>query len=393
VKFDVRALTPDNIQTLRVEAADAAQAQREVEKLQYTALQISVARNNWRHGRSVKFSLLRFSQELMVLLEAGLSIVEAIETLAEKETRENARHILSQLLQCLRQGKGFAGALEEQPDIFPSLYVNLIRSSERTSSLDIALQRYVEHAVRLDGLKTKVVRASIYPAILLVVGSLVSLFLLAYVVPRFAAVYQETGRSLPKLSQLLLDWGNFASHHPAEVGIGAVAALLLCCAAFHALFLRGGWVAVVRHVPVIERHVRDFQLARMYLTLGMLLEGGLPIVQSMSMVEELVMPRMRTGVQLARVALHEGRSISQAFAEQGLTSPAVARMLRVGEQSGQMGAMMTRIAGLYDQEVSRAIEWFSRIFEPVLMLGIGLVIGLVVVLLYMPIFDLAGSLK
>lgn len=329
----------------------------------------------------------------MVLLEAGLTVVEATETLAEKEPREGSRIILNKLIDDLRQGKGFAGALEEQAMVFPSLYVSLIRSSERTSSLKEALQRYVAHALQIGTLKDKIIHASIYPAILLAVGGLVSLFLLGYVVPRFAQVYQETGRSLPKLSMLLLQWGNFASSHPVQVGTALAICVMAALAGSYRLFVRGDWMALVSHIPAIERRVRDFHLARMYLTLGMLLEGGLAIVQSSQMVEALVMPKMRISLQHARTALESGQSISRAFSDNALTSPAVARMLRVGEQAGDMGAMMTRIAAQYDQEVSHTIEWFSRIFEPVLMLAIGLIIGVVVVLLYMPIFDLAGSLN
>lgn len=395
MEYEARALATDQVLILRLEASDEADARRQVAARSLKTLSITPvgASPLSVRRRRTRFSLMYFSQELLVLLDAGLTVVESIEALAEKEQHADTGRVLGRLLEGMRQGKGFGGTLEEMPEEFPSLYVSIVRAAERTSNLAEALGRYVEHESRLVELKSKVVRASIYPLILLTVGSLVALFLLGYVVPRFASVYQETGRSLPKLSMLLLQWGGLVDRYPLAVA-GSVLALLGASAiALRKMATHGGITRQIQRIPFLAKHVLSFQLARMYLTLGMLLDGGLPISQGLGLVADLGTPELCEATQRATKALRQGRSISQALADNGLTTPVALRMLRVGERSGQMGAMMSRIAKSYDLEVSRAVDWFSRVFEPLLMTFIGVIIGAVVILLYMPIFDLAGSLK
>ena len=151
-------------------------------------------------GRTT-FSLLLFSAELRDLLEAGLSLVEAFEALLEKETSPLSRAVLERLTGDLREGLRFSAALARQPDVFPPLYVGIVRAAEGTSDLPRALSRYIDYQTRLDTVRNKMVSAAIYPAILLVVGAGVTFFLMGYVVPRFSGVYQGSGRSLPWLSQ------------------------------------------------------------------------------------------------------------------------------------------------------------------------------------------------
>jgi general secretion pathway protein F len=139
--------------------------------------------------------------------------------------------------------------------------------------------------------------------------------------------------------------------------------------------------------------LRIYQLSRLYLTLGMLLEGGIPIVAAMETACGTVSPAMRDSLLRARAAVQSGEPLSAAFLAQDLTTPISLRMLRVGERSGELGAMLTQSAAFYDGEISRWIDRFTRMFEPLLMAAIGVVVGTIVVLLYMPIFDLAGSLS
>jgi general secretion pathway protein F len=163
--------------------------------------------------RGGKLSLVLFSQELLALLTAGLGIVEGLEALLEKEASPATRAVLERLLAGLREGKRFSGVLSEQPALFPPLYVGIVRAAEGTSDLPRALERYIEYQQRIDVVRAKIVSASIYPAILLVVGGGVSIFLMSYVVPRFAEVYQGAGRNLPWMSRMMLEWGQFAGRH------------------------------------------------------------------------------------------------------------------------------------------------------------------------------------
>jgi general secretion pathway protein F len=146
-------------------------------------------------------------------------------------------------------------------------------------------------------------------------------------------------------------------------------------------------------IPAIGERMRIYQLARFYRTLGMLLAGGIAIVQAIKMVSEMLPPALREDLAGAAGKISEGRSISYAMEVHRLTTPVALRMLRVGERTGQMGEMMERIAAFHDEEMARWVEWFTRLFEPLLMAVIGVVIGLIVVLMYLPIFELAGSLQ
>jgi general secretion pathway protein F len=291
----------------------------------------------------------------------------------------------------LFEGRSLSAALGDYPQAFPPLYVATVRAAERTGDLPEALARYIAYQERLDLVKRKVLSASIYPVVLLVVGGLVTLFLLGYVVPRFAGIYDEVGHKLPFLSHLLIEWGKALNTHGGLVGAGLVAAL----AAAVALRAQGRRVftAWLTRIPAIGAHVRVYHLARFYRTVGMLLRGGTPLVAALGMVSGLLPPELRERLARATVRIREGASISTAMDECGLATPVASRMLRVGEKSGEMAEMMERIGVFHDEELARWIEWFTRLFEPLLMALIGLVIGAIVVLMYLPVFELAGSLQ
>jgi general secretion pathway protein F len=219
------------------------------------------------------------------------------------------------------------------------------------------------------------------------------MFLITYVVPRFAEVYQGAGRTLPFMSRLLLSWGQFAANHTAYLLAGLAALALLVVAGARRVMAQGGVGGLLARLPFLRERVRIYELSRLYLTLGMLSEGGIPIVQAIDTVQTMVTPGVRSALQQARLAIESGLPLSTAFEANGLTTPISLRMLRVGERTGDMGPMLTQSAAFYDGEISRWIDRFTRTFEPLLMAAIGLIVGAIVVLLYMPIFDLAGDMS
>lgn len=146
-------------------------------------------------------------------------------------------------------------------------------------------------------------------------------------------------------------------------------------------------------MPGLGENLRVFHLTRFYRTVGMLLQGGIPVVQSLGMAEGLLHPELRLRLDTATRMIREGQSLSRAMESSGLSTPVAARLLKVGEKSGRMGDMMEAVARFHDEELARFVEWFTRLVEPLLMAIIGLVIGVIVVLLYLPIFELAGSLE
>jgi general secretion pathway protein F len=395
MQFAVRTLAPDmRVASVLVDAPDEADARRQVEArgLYVSAIEPAHA-PLLRRQRGGKLSLVLFSQELLALLTAGLGIVEGLEALLEKEASPATRGVLERLLAGLREGKRLSTVMAAQPALFPPLYVGIVRAAEGTSDLPRALERYIEYQQRIDTVRAKVVSASIYPAILLLVGGGVSIFLMSYVVPRFAEVYQGAGRSLPWMSRLMLDWGQFAGRHTGGLLLGFAGTVALAAWAIRRTLQRGGAARLLAKLPGIGERARIYELSRLYLTLGMLNEGGITLVNAIDTVQGMVSPGIAGGLKAARAAIEAGRPLSDAFEANGLTTPISLRMLRVGERTGAMGTMLTRSAAFYDGEIGRWIDRFTRTFEPLLMAAIGLVVGAIVVLLYMPIFDLAGDMS
>jgi len=374
-----------------MDALDEADAHRQALARGLRVLAIQAARlKGWRRAR---LSLVAFSNELVALLEAGLSLVEAIDALTEKERDESVRHLLEGLRRRLYEGQSLSVALGEFPSSFPTLYVATVRASERTGSIAEALRRFVAYQQQIDLLKKRLINASIYPAVLLAAGSLVVLFLVAYVVPRFSGIYEDIGGELPFASKMLMQWGRLLDAH----GLAVLAGFLACVALAGYGVLRPGFRAAVgrlsARIPMVGHQIELYQLARLYRTVGMLLRGGLPVVTAFEMTRGLLAAAARPQLAAAARAVSEGRSLTDALAAQGLTTPVAERMLRVGERSGNMGEMMERIAAFYDEELSRFVDVATRLIEPAMMTVIGLVIGLIVVLMYFPIFELAGSIR
>src|SRR6195256_2355073 len=222
MEFRVKAL--DREQTVfaqLVDAVDESDARRQLGLLGLRVISLTPVRQTRLFKRSAKVPLVIFSQELVALLDAGLSLVESIEALTEKEASPAVRRPLEQILGRLYEGQTLGAALAEHPSIFPYLYVATVRASERTGSLREALTRFITYQQQIDSLRKTLVNASIYPAVLLAAGVLVTLFLMGYVVPRFSSIYEQLGSDPPLGSRVLLQWGRLLQAHTvAVIGIG-----------------------------------------------------------------------------------------------------------------------------------------------------------------------------
>lgn len=392
--FDVKAALPGTAVTRMEIEADSAEAALAGARAQgYAALAATPLPARSGGARRGRFSLVLFTQELLALLSAGLSLIEGLETLAEKEHASDAGGVLRQLLDCLYQGMPLSEALQRQPRAFPALFVATVRASEKTGDLGEALGRYVAYETQFDNVRKKVVTASVYPLLLIGVGGLVVIFLLVYVVPRFSQVFADSRAELPLASRLLMQWGTLIEAHGTEVllavGLGLAAAVaLLARPAMRRIAVRLLW-----QLPGVGERVRLYHLARFYRTLGMIQRGGIPLVTAMDMAGGLLSAGMRDALVRARLTVAQGVPLSRAFADNGLTTPVALRMLRVGERSGRMGEMLERIGAFYDEDMERWVDVTTRLFEPLLMVVIGVIIGGVVLLMYLPIFELAGSVQ
>ena len=392
MRFELRAITQDGrLESVDCQALDAQSARAQAESRGYTVLEVRARRS--LVARSSRFPVQLFSQELLVLLAAGLTLVEALETLAQKEKRAEWRAVLAAVLGLLRQGHPLSAALEQAPAAFPPLYVATVRAAERTSDLVPALSRYVAYQTQLEAIRRRVANAAIYPALLIGVGGLVTLFLMLYVVPRFGKIYQERSTDLPLFSQLLIAWGQLVQGHAIVVLSVITATVVAAILALRQPPVRAALGDALWRIPALGERLKVYQLARFYRTTGMLLKGGMPLVGALGMAAELLHPVLRERLVSASRAISEGHPVSESLDANGLATPVALRMLTVGDRSGSMGEMMERIAGFHDEELARWVDWFTRLFEPVLMALIGLVIGAIVILMYMPIFELAGNLQ
>jgi general secretion pathway protein F len=395
MRFDIRALDPVSraVLSTRLEALDEHDARAQLAARQLTPISLRPAGRLALRRRDEAFPVLLFAQELHALVSAGLSLIESLEAFVEKERAPAARAVLERLVAALREGRRFSAALRAQGDRFPPLFVGIVEAAESTGELPSALERYVSYAQRLQVLRQRVISAAIYPAILLTVGGLVGVFLLGWVVPRFASVYRSGNRALPWGSQLLLDWGEFAGQHAGALLAGLVVVVAALVLWLRAVAARGGLGRLAARVPGVARWLELLTLSRLFLTLGLLLRGGLPLPQALALVRSVLPPQRAAAIDIVSTRIAEGWPLSQAMDAAGLNTPISLRFVRAGERSGQVAEMLHRAAVYHDAETARWVERFSRIFEPVLMAVIGAVIGLIVLLLYMPIFDLAGSLQ
>ncbi len=394
MRYQVRAISAGRLVSLELEAQHAEEAVAKARSQGYEVLATKSSESKGLAGsKRTRFPLLLFSQELLSLLKAGLGLVESLEGIAEKEQRPDIAQVLKGVLEALYRGQTFSAALAAYPAAFPGLYTSMVKASERTGDLPEALLRYIGYEQQVEVLRKKLIASSIYPFLLITVGGLVVLFLLGYVVPRFSQIYADAGENQAWMLRLVLGWANIMETHGQSLLLGSVVLLGLLVAALMRPKVRGRIMTMLWRLPTIGEQMRVFQLARFYRTLGMLLEGGITIKQALEMARGLLTASMHQSLDQASSLIREGRSISEAMEVAGLVTPVSLRMLRVGEKSGEMGKMMEHIATLHDEEIARWLEWFTRLFEPLLMIFIGLIIGAVVVMLYMPIFELAGSLQ
>jgi general secretion pathway protein F len=394
MRFQAKVLTADMaVQMMNVDAAGIDEARRFVLSTGVQLLDLRESGNAWfgkpRGGKS--FNLAIFNQQLHSLLDAGQPVVDAIDILGHNDKGGRSRAIYDNLLRGLKDGKQLSEAMASLPSVFPPLYVAMVKASETTGAVRASIKRFMQYQRQVDEIRGKLVSAAIYPAILLSVSFVVIAFLMMYVVPRFSIVFDDVAvhnHSQPGFIQI---WGGFVLHHALLAWSGFLAIL-------------GALIAIVLHprtralvfrqalaAPVVGEKVWILQIARMYRTLGMLLKSGVSVLSAMKMTTGSLPLGMQGDLQAASQAISEGKPMSTVMSECGLSTEVAQRLLVAGESSGNLDEMMERIADFYDQEMATWIDTVGRLIEPALMVGIGLVIGTIVLMLYSPIFDLANA--
>jgi general secretion pathway protein F len=379
--------------SLQVEAADALAAPAVlgldcasvVAVREWPGSQTPGAAGGLRRRRAV-LDPRAFSQELGLLLQAGVPLLDALQTL--REQGGGAAAVLQGLCDGLRRGQAFSAALAEQPAQFSALLRALVAAGERTGQLPAVLADHASYLGWTAALRRQLVAASIYPLMLLAAGALVLGFLLIHVLPRFAGVFDGVGRDLPAGSAALMRLGVWAGENPIVLPAALGALLLLGVLMLRALSSHPSWTSWCWRLPGLGPRLRTLALARLYRTLGLLLQAGVPLGPALPLAAG-VLPRTLQGpLQQVQQQVLAGQRLSQALEHEGLATPVASRMLRVGEGSGQVAELLQRAAGFHDEDARQLAELVARSVNPALMLIIGAVVGTVVVLMYLPIFGL-----
>ena len=365
---------------LSVKATDSSNAQG------------SLSQKRWTTGRS-QFDPGLFAQELGALLEAGLSVMESLQTLGSREPAAAREQMYNPMQRTLEEGLPLSAAMARIGDKFPQLLIASVKASEYTGDMTASLLRYAQTHKRMQGLREKVVSASIYPALLAAVGVLVLIFLLGVVVPKFAGLIDSGAQQIPAASRLLMRWGTLVNRHFTEILV--VLGTLAAAGAF-ALARPSvrNWIgAQATRLPLVGGYVRLYRQTQFWQTSAMLIEGGVPAPQAFGMSVNLLGADDAQRLQSSLSKINSGHELAEAFNAAGMVDSVSYRMLKVAQKTGQLGRVLGQLAGFQSDVLERGIDRLTRLLEPILMIVIGLAIGGIVVLMYMPIFDLASSIQ
>lgn len=373
-----------------MEAESERQLRQELSSKGHVVLELR--RERTPHAGGGRFNVSWWCRELRTLISAGMTVVEAIETMATGQHDATRQAVHATLLQALRQGQALSKAMRAA-GVFPEVLIASVTASERTSNLPETLADYLRYSDVLDRLKRQAVSAAIYPSVVIGLGAVICAFLLIVVIPRFARMYVDSQTGLSAATHGIL-WLSRAlqSNLPwVLLGVVVIATGLLWMVR-QGMALRAALVAL-EFVGPLRRNWDQFRLAKLFQSLAMMFKGGYTLGEGLVVCQGLQLgPRMSQGLKQAHGAIAQGRSASQAFQEAGLTEQVTYRLLAVGERSGGFDVVLQTIAERHAQNFETFVERATRIVEPLLLLVVALVVGGIVVMMYMPIFDMAGNL-
>jgi type IV pilus assembly protein PilC len=342
-----------------------------------------------RRGRVKFWDLLTFNQGLVALLNAGLPVVECFEALLQWSQNPVFKEAIEDTIQEVRSGQSISEAMRVHPEIFPPLYTASISAGERTGDLVPAIVGYIEYLKRTEAIRKKVVSSVTYPAVLTSVSLLVITFLITYVVPSFAAIYLDTGTELPLPTRVLIAFTDFAKRY------FLVLLVIFAALVFGLRFFLGTGSGrqyldrVKLMLPRLGEIYRGYSIAKFTRTLSMVLTSGVPLIQALGMAKG-VLNNVVLESKMDRVIkeAREGESVTDAMTGLDLMPEVTLRMFAVGERSASLPAVLKDISDFHDEEVDHRLKVLTDLIEPALMIIMGLFVGIIVILLYLPIFML-----
>lgn len=345
-------------------------------------------------GRLSGRRFLSFNQELLVLLRSGLPIVQTLDTLIEQMEAGSFRDALFDIREDIKGGSVLSDAFVKYPRFFPPLYVASIKAGEKTGDLPETLTRFMHYQKRVEAIRAKMRSASFYPLLLTSAAVLVVIFLMLFVVPTFTQIYADANVELPLMTRILIGFSSLLKNYWYMFLLAGVAVLTVAKLLLRSAQGRYRLDKLVLLLPFFGGLKVDYALSSFCRTLGTTLASGTPLVPSLQMSRSILnnLCLEKEMVQAIR-RVEEGISLSAALGRTGFFPPLALRMVGVGETSGALTDMLGDVAEYYEAEVERRLTRLTTMIEPLLMMTMGLLIAFIIVAMYVPIFQLAGTIN
>jgi general secretion pathway protein F len=344
----------------------------------------------WKRNKRVrKKDLLVFTQELHTLVKSGFPLDRSLAVLAKLAESQALSDVVQDVLKEVKAGKSFSEGLGKYPEVFPKVYVNMVRAGEVGGALEEILARLGSFLETSENLRSYVVGAMIYPALLSFVGLASVTILTLFVVPKFAAIFSDMGVPLPLPMAILKGFSDFLSTYWWFVAIAAVLVTIYCRRLRATTDGRLRWDRWLLKLPLVGTVVRRVEVARFARTLGTLLHGGVPLLQAMAIVREVIGNQaIGTAIEPIRNGIKKGEGIAAPMRQSGVFPPLSMHLIEVGEESGKLDTMLVQVADVYDNEVRTSVKNLIALFEPALILAMGIIIGTIVVSMLLAIFSI-----
>ena len=334
------------------------------------------------------------TRQLSILLGAGVPLVASLDALISQITNPLLKKIMAQIKESVNEGNSLAHAISNRPRIFTNVYVNMVRAGEASGSLDVVLDRLADLGEHEQALRGRFKAALAYPFFMFFVGTLVLFFLITFVVPNITQIFREMHQTLPIPTVVLIDVSNFLKSFWWLILLLTVSGIVIIRQLKNTPKGRYVWDEVKLRVPILGPINNKIAVARFGRTLGSLLNSGVPLISALQIVRNIV-----DNVMIADVIdntvdeIQAGKSLASPLAQSQWFPPIVVQMISVGEQSGELEAMLSKIADTYDRDVESQIMAMTSMLEPVMILVMGLIVGFIVVSILLPIFEMNQMIR
>ena len=399
-QFRYRGAQPDGtVVSDRIEgdSEPAVRAQLEgqgllIFKLEGAGAGLKLSLSRWRVARLSLREFLVFNQEFLALVKAGLPVLKIFDLLAERAVSPDLQAAFRGVRADIRGGSSISDALSRYPNYFSDLYRASVRSGERTGALAEVLKRYIVYLKLVIAVREKVVKALAYPAFLIVVGAAVVSFLLLYVVPTFSEIYGQNKAALPGPTRMLLTAVQTGTRWlPWLVG-GALALTILLAEWLRTPWFRAQLDRLGLHLPLIGDVLLKNQIVRFTRTLSTILAGGIPLLTALKLSSgTLTNSVIAQAVLRATDRVREGTRLAAALREEQFLPPMTLEMIEVGETTGALEGMLQDVAEFHEGELDLRLSQLTTWIEPLLLLIMGLIVGGIVIVMYLPVFQIAGT--